>query len=74
MTSERAFIAITLSKCYRKPMENKGKFVIRDTGDDHALATFLNGRDIGQVALMALLAAVLLFAFGVAIGSAIGSL
>lgn len=55
-------------------MENKGKFVIHDTGDDHALATFLNGRDIGQVALMALLAAVLLFAFGVAIGSAIGSL
>ena len=55
-------------------MEIKGKFVIRDTGEDNALATFLNGRDIGLVALMALLAAVLLFAFGVAIGSAIGSL
>ena len=57
-----------------KPMENKGKFFIRDTGDDQAITNFLNGRDIGQVVLMALLAAVLLFACSVTIGSAIGSL
>ncbi|MCH2488154.1 MAG: hypothetical protein MK010_10495 [Erythrobacter sp.] len=55
-------------------MENKGKFFIRDTGDDQAITNFLNGRDIGQVVLMALLAAVLLFACSVTIGSAIGSL
>ena len=55
-------------------MENKGKFFIHDSGDDRAIANFLNGRDIGQIVLMALLAAILLFVSGIAVGSAIGSL